>query len=241
MKHRRTLILGDIHGSKDSLDGVLEIADYSPSLDRFICIGDYVDGWKQSFEVVDYLIHLQEISIHNNVYLLGNHDKWFRDVLSEGIDKFRDRDFIAEKYAIWYHTGGKSTYDSYIIRTDQDILRHKELFFDKLQYFHKEGGNLFVHAGFNPRLGFEASFKLNPDELITNRSLFEQAFLLKTKEHQFDVFDKIFIGHTPTIIHEIHSPIQLCNVINVDQGCKVNQRLSYWVLETDNYETYFPK
>jgi serine/threonine protein phosphatase 1 len=67
----RTLIIGDIHGSFESLRGVLQLAKYNLKQDRLICLGDYIDGWVHSYEVVDMLIDCQENSPFDNIYLVG--------------------------------------------------------------------------------------------------------------------------------------------------------------------------
>jgi serine/threonine protein phosphatase 1 len=49
--------------------------------DTLIFLGDYVDGWSQSPQVLDYLIELN--TTNNCVFIRGNHDElllhWLRD------------------------------------------------------------------------------------------------------------------------------------------------------------------
>lgn len=54
----RTLVIGDIHGAYLPLMQALDRARISP-LDTLIFLGDYVDGWSQSPEVIEYLINLR--------------------------------------------------------------------------------------------------------------------------------------------------------------------------------------
>lgn len=49
----RTLVIGDIHGGFKALKQVLERALVSTS-DTLIFLGDYVDGWSESPEVIDF-------------------------------------------------------------------------------------------------------------------------------------------------------------------------------------------
>ena len=51
----RTLVIGDIHGGLRALHQVLERAAATPK-DRLVFLGDYVDGWSQSPQVLDFLI-----------------------------------------------------------------------------------------------------------------------------------------------------------------------------------------
>ena len=67
----RTLVIGDIHGGLRALHQILERAKVSLN-DKLIFLGDYVDGWSQSPEVIDLLISMKET--HNIICIRGNHD-----------------------------------------------------------------------------------------------------------------------------------------------------------------------
>ena len=72
-----TWVIGDIHGGLRALIQLLERPEIAPE-DRLIFLGDYVDGWSQNSDTIDYLIELhQKRSI---ITLKGNHDdlcrKW---------------------------------------------------------------------------------------------------------------------------------------------------------------------
>jgi serine/threonine protein phosphatase 1 len=49
----RTLVIGDIHGGLKALVQLLERAKITPE-DEIIFLGDYVDGWSDSANVVTY-------------------------------------------------------------------------------------------------------------------------------------------------------------------------------------------
>ena len=68
----RTLVIGDIHSGLKALEQVLHRAAVSKE-DKLIFLGDYVDGWSQALETVDFLIELEKT--HNCIYLRGNHDE----------------------------------------------------------------------------------------------------------------------------------------------------------------------
>ena len=68
----RTVVIGDIHGGFRALKQVLETADL-PKDTRYIFVGDYVDGWSESAEVVSYLIDFSEKN--DCIFIRGNHDE----------------------------------------------------------------------------------------------------------------------------------------------------------------------
>lgn len=247
MKPERTLVIGDIHGNCKALNNALEIANFDIKKDRVICIGDYVDGWGESFEVVRTLLEIQSNSKFENIFLLGNHDKWFLDILVNDFDNLRDENYIKRKYLNWYIQGGRQTLESYYIYDDEFIKTHLEEFFKKLKYYHIESNKLFVHAGFDPKLGFKFTLNSIPHELLWNRTLFNEAlnkYLVnqnligmnkKPNDFKFDNFDKIYIGHTPTNLNGLDKPVIMGNLINVDQGCKTKGRLTIWEDETNKF------
>ncbi|MDF1698355.1 MAG: metallophosphoesterase [Saprospiraceae bacterium] len=243
----RTLVIGDIHGNIRALDDALHKAKFDITTDRIICIGDYIDGWEESFEVVRTLLEIKNQSKLDNIFLLGNHDKWFLDILEKDFYNLRNRDYIAAKYPSWYYQGGRATYDSYLSYPDEFIRIHKEDFFSQLKYYHQENNMLFVHAGFLIELGFKETLRTNKEQLLWDRSLYTTAHEVwkvsressssetAGTEIAFDNFDAIFIGHTPTFQTGIFSPTRMANVVNVDQGCKKTGVLTIWELETGRY------
>ncbi len=56
----RTFVIGDIHGGLIALKQVLERASVT-NKDTLIFLGDYVDGWSQSPQVIDFLIELKNL------------------------------------------------------------------------------------------------------------------------------------------------------------------------------------
>jgi serine/threonine protein phosphatase 1 len=53
----RTLVIGDIHGGLRALHQIMERAKVTEDSLIFL---DYVDGWSQSPQVLDYLIELNK-------------------------------------------------------------------------------------------------------------------------------------------------------------------------------------
>ncbi|MFK7786844.1 MAG: metallophosphoesterase [Crocinitomicaceae bacterium] len=243
----RTLVIGDIHGNLDALNVVLKKAKFNIETDRIICIGDYIDGWGESFEVVRTLLEIKNQSKLQNIFLLGNHDKWFLDVLSNDFENFRNEDYIKSKYSQWYLQGGKSTYESYLKYDDEFIMIHKEHFFDELKYYYEDQNKLYIHAGFDIKIGFDETMKQKREELLWDRSLHSESVQLwhidnnlrmkgnLTNRSQIGKYDKIYIGHTPTTLIGFDKPKYMANVINVDQGCKRKGVLTIWIDETDEF------
>ena len=119
--HRRTLVFGDIHGGYRALRQVIERAEVNTE-DRLIFLGDYVDGWSQSPEVLDYLL---ELSAHQTcIFLRGNHDDLLYDWM-HGKDN-----------ELWFQHGGESTMRAY----SQLNLDHKKMHIAFLENLH----NFFV-------------------------------------------------------------------------------------------------
>ena len=67
----RTLVIGDIHGGLKGLIQIIKRAKVS-SDDALIFLGDYVDGWSESAQVIQYLIDLSKTN--KCVFIKGNHD-----------------------------------------------------------------------------------------------------------------------------------------------------------------------
>ena len=99
MASNRTFVVGDIHGALKALMQVMNRANVTPD-DTLIFLGDYVDGWSQTPELINYLIELK--TTHNCVFLRGNHDELFYRWLKYG-----------ESNETWLFHGGQTTVNSY--------------------------------------------------------------------------------------------------------------------------------
>ena len=69
----RKIVIGDIHGARRALEQLLERVKPEKT-DELIFMGDYVDGWSESAQVIDYLIGLEKTN--HCVFIKGNHDAW---------------------------------------------------------------------------------------------------------------------------------------------------------------------
>jgi len=74
----RTLVIGDIHGNVEALNDSLKKANFNIEEDRIICVGDYIDGWGNSFEVVRILLFFDELKYfhkeQNKLYIHAGFD-----------------------------------------------------------------------------------------------------------------------------------------------------------------------
>lgn len=84
----RRLVIGDIHNGYKSMRQVLDRAGFDEKNDLLIGIGDYVDGWPDAYETVDYLMNLP-----NFKGVIGNHDCFSEDteaLTDSGWKKYKD-------------------------------------------------------------------------------------------------------------------------------------------------------
>ena len=55
----RKLVIGDIHGGLKALHQIFDRAKVTTT-DNLIFLGDYVDGWSQSPQVIDFILELKK-------------------------------------------------------------------------------------------------------------------------------------------------------------------------------------
>jgi serine/threonine protein phosphatase 1 len=233
---KRTLVIGDIHGGLKALIQVLERVEVKQN-DRLIFLGDYVDGWGESAQVVDFLIDLSQKQ--DCIFIRGNHDVWCHEWLMN--DVIND---------IWFLHGGKSTIESY--QNIKSKEKHLEFFANMKDYFVDENNNLFIHAGFSSMHGPEKEHYAS--NYSWDRTLWEMALTMDTRIGKDSVsypkrlllYNEIYIGHTPTLHYNIDVPMQGCNVWNIDTGAGFYGKLScidvatkaFW--QSDVVQTFYP-
>jgi serine/threonine protein phosphatase 1 len=140
-KMERILVVGDIHGGFKALHQVFGRAGVTED-DTLIFLGDYVDGWSESSQIIEFLIELSKKQ--KCIFIKGNHDAWCEDWLSLG--KSED---------VWLSNGGKSTVNSYSDYGLEDLNRHLEFFKKMKNYYVDEHNRLFIHAGYSSMHGPE--------------------------------------------------------------------------------------
>ena len=234
----RTLVIGDIHSGLKALEQVLQRAKVSRR-DKLIFLGDYVDGWSQAVETIDFLIELAKS--HNCIYLRGNHDELCSDWLVKGEDN-----------PMWLHHGGASSVNSYEKEDESTIKRHIR-FFEQLNNYHLDADNrLYLHAGFTNVKGVEHEYFKKT--FYWDRSLWELALSLNphlAKDDQLYPkrllhYKEIYIGHTPVTHLGTTTPHRAANVWNIDTGAAFMGPLSVVNVDTkeiwqsDPVYTFYP-
>ncbi|WP_439151384.1 metallophosphoesterase family protein [Winogradskyella sp.] len=220
----RTLVIGDIHGGLRALIQVLDEAKVTAN-DRLIFLGDYVDGWSESAQVIQYLIELAKTN--SCIFIKGNHDVWCEQWLAEGIEN-----------KIWYMHGGKETLESYQSFTKEQKATHLD-FFEAMPLYHiDDNKRLFVHAGFTSMHGVEREYEIQ--SFYFDRTLWEMALTMdkrikkdsKIYPNRLKHYSEIYIGHTPTTNYFKMHPMSAANVWNIDTGAAFTGRLSVMGVDT---------
>ena len=220
MKPKRTLVIGDIHGALKALQQVLERANFQIANDQLIFLGDYIDGYSEGAELVEFLIQLQKQCKYTPVFIRGNHDDLVERWLVAG-----------EKPSTWVHrNGGLSTIDSYTKTGYLTKKSHQVFFEDLLNYYIDEKNRAFVHGGFLSKQGL--GHEEYAEDYYWDRTLFsnvindqmdeedkqlsqqtpsvleikemdssydESIFLNSRKRKPNEAHKEVYIGHTPTI------------------------------------------
>lgn len=224
---KRTLIIGDIHGGLKALVQVFERAAVSIT-DELIFLGDYVDGWSESVQVMDYVINLSQKQ--PCVFIKGNHDEWCEEWLRTG-----------KADSKWLFHGGQPTVESYAIV--EPAIRQQHLrFFELMKSYEVDDHNrLFIHAGFTSMHGPQQEFYSS--NFSWDRTLWEMALAMdkhikkdsllfpKRLKH----FHEIYIGHTPTLYYNADIPMQGCNVWNIDTGAAFTGKLTIMDVDTKEF------
>lgn len=224
----RTLVIGDIHGGLRALHQIMERAEVTER-DTLIFLGDYVDGWSQSPQVLDYLIELK--TTHNCVFIKGNHDELLLHWLKDG-----QKDNV-----LWYKHGGEATVLAYekVDTTIKEI--HMEFLRSLQNYYLDDKNRLFVHAGFTNMNGVQ--YEYYPEPFYWDRTLWETALSLDQSIKPNDLlypkrltlYDEIYIGHTPVTRIGKTEPVQRACVWNIDTGAAFKGPLTILDINTKEF------
>lgn len=224
---KRTFVIGDIHGALKALKQIIQQLQLQKS-DTLIFLGDYVDGWSESFEVIEYLIDLQKE--FNCIFIKGNHDAWCQQWLETQ---------VADK--TWLAHGGQSTMDGYNNKPAEVLTRHLLFFQQMKNYFVDDQNRLFIHAGFTSMHGPEG--EVYASNFSWDRTLWEMALTMdkrikkdsKLYPKRLLLFKEIYLGHTPTLNYDVDVPMQGCNVWNIDTGAGFYGKLSALNIDTKEF------
>jgi serine/threonine protein phosphatase 1 len=224
---KRTFVIGDIHGGLKALKQVLQNAEVTKE-DTLIFLGDYVDGWSESAQVISFLIDL-----HNEqecIFIKGNHDVWCEDWLRTGNAESK-----------WLIHGGQATIESYANVSAYDKRMHLYFLERMPLYFVDAANRLFIHAGFTSMHGPEQEFYNT--NFTWDRTLWEMALTMDKRikkdsllfPKRLNLYKEIYIGHTPTTNYNVNVPMQGCNVWNVDTGAAFKGKLSMLDVDTKKF------
>jgi len=224
----KTVVIGDIHGGYKALKQLIERADL-PVGTKYIFVGDYVDGWSESAEVISYLM---EFSKENDcLFLRGNHDELLYKYLKSG-----------ESSEMWLRQGGESSVKSYLKLSKAEVEKQLDFFENLINYHVDTGNRLFLHAGFTNQHGPEHEFY--PNLLYWDRTLWEMVCAMDTSVEENEdkypkrlkLFNEIYIGHTPVTRVGFDKPANFANVWNVDTGAAFKGKIS--MLDIDSKEIW---
>ncbi len=205
--------IGDIHGEFDLLKElhalVLErhqllYRDHNLTL---IHVGDFIDRGPKSFEVIEELIRIEQLSDFEVINILGNHERQF-------VDAFNPESPYAHKKESWLEWGGAETVASYKLAGKELPYKPHVEWIDTLPaiWIHELSKTIFVHAGIDP--------ETYPDN--------DEDTLLWTRSHDFmntDCWDNpaldgwtVVHGHTPTKSNTYEMSGKKYKRINIDTG-----------------------
>ena len=226
----RTLVIGDIHGGLRAVHQIMERANVTVK-DTLIFLGDYVDGWSQSPQVLDFLMEIG--TKQNCIFLRGNHDELLLNWLLDNNENFNE--------TMWFKHGGEATVIAYA-SVSEDKKKEHIVFLKSLQnYYHDEQNRLFIHAGFTNMNG--VTYEYFPKLFYWDRTLWETALALNEDigkdsffyPKRFTLYDEIYIGHTPVTRIEQITPIKKACIWNVDTGAAFKGPLTIMDIATKEF------
>lgn len=226
----RKLVIGDIHGGLKALRQVLERAGVTKD-DALIFLGDYVDGWSESPQVLDFLIELQKTN--SCIFLRGNHDELLLDWF------YGNKAELEEE--MWFKHGGGATVKAYMDVSKETKQAHM-IFLHNLKDYHLDEKNrLFIHAGFTNMNGIDHEYF--PKMFYWDRSLWETALALDESipkdslyyPKRLTLYKEIYIGHTPVTKINETVPIHKACVWNVDTGAAFTGPLTIMDVDTKQF------
>ena len=226
----RTLVIGDIHGGLRALHQIMERAKVTTN-DTLIFLGDYVDGWSESPQVIDYLMELDKKQ--NCIFIRGNHDVLVLDWLTHNNKNIDE--------GMWFKHGGEATVLAYSNISEEKKQRHIAFLHSLKDYYLDEGNRLFIHAGFTNVNG--VTYEYFPKMFYWDRSLWETALAMdQTLEKKsffypkrLTLYHEIYIGHTPVTRIKESIPIKKACIWNIDTGAAFNGPLSIMDIYTQEY------
>jgi serine/threonine protein phosphatase 1 len=205
--------IGDIHGSLEALERLMDQINPDLQRDRLLFVGDYIDRGPQSKGVVDYILRLQrQFPAGQIICLKGNHEAMFLDFL-QGREK-----------ALFLLNGGKATLEDYWGEDwmDAETLTlppdHRQFYRD-LQLYYETADYIFVHGGLKPGVALADQ---QEEDLLWIRGEFIAS--------QEDFGRRVIFGHTP-----FKEPLLMPNKIGIDTGAVYGNFLTALKLPAEEF------
>lgn len=211
-------VITDIHGGFKALQQVFKMVDIDYENDELICIGDTCDGWPDVRECFEELLKFKKL-----IYILGNHDDWALEFFESGKEPMG-----------WFEQGGNATIDAFNKGIPEEILS----LLKNAKLYHVDNDNkIFVRGGFDPQFPIDSHHR---SSLIWDRELpyianHKAAMKKHGHSQKISTYEKIFIGHTPTLVFESDKPIKKCELIMLDTGASYSGPLTIMDIETEEY------
>ena len=193
----RRFVIGDIHGAHRAMMQCFERSGFDREQDLLVSMGDLGDGWPDTDKVFDELL-----TVKNLILILGNHDLWLLKWLQTGAEP-----------EIWLSQGGNDTINS-LRNNPAESYRN---LLESARLYWITDNCLFVHGGIIPEIPLD---KQDAQVFLWDRSLVMQALQSENTEinSRLTTWDKVFVGHTPTINFDSLSPIITSGVYMMDTG-----------------------
>lgn len=206
-------VMSDLHGCADTFSEMLKKINFSNN-DTLYILGDVVDRGEKSGEL---LINIMK---QKNVHcIMGNHEQMLLRALPNAFEFLNKYGHHASlDVECWHACGGDKTCASFS-SLDEDTILEIYNYILSFPFYKVVNVNdkkfLLIHAGlgcYNENKPLENYY---PDELVWYRFDHEGKYYPSE-------FDKIIVGHTPTILLTYHRPPRVFkgvnNVIDIDCG-----------------------
>ncbi len=216
----RTFAIGDIHGAHKALKQVLERSNFDYENDRLIVLGDVVDGWPETPQVIEELLKIKDM-----VLIMGNHDHW-----ADGWFEFGWAPMI------WMEQGGRATVNAYLQHPEL-MVKHRDFFKQAHYYFIDENNRIYLHGGFQRGIDIKAQL---PAMFMWDRTLATKAANSKTGKESLNVheYSEVYLGHTTINSFKnlaANKPHIGGNVILLDTGAGWEGVLTIMNVDTKEY------
>ncbi|AMV61444.1 Serine/threonine protein phosphatase [Pediococcus damnosus] len=194
-----TIAVSDIHGNLAVFTKLNELITKYPEA-NLIFMGDYVDGHKQGYLVLQKIRTYQQTRPNQTIVLKGNHEQMLLDYMANPQDQ------------LWLGNGGKATLKKWIyeltsrgysIERDRLLVKEKNMdmlnWIDSLPIDYTLDNLYFVHAGLDWTRPNPFMTSIEDKLWIREEYIYKSPYNTNIFAHNFT--DKTIItGHTPTVL-----------------------------------------